>query len=103
MCQCVMDDRGVSVWAVVCSKWLSWWLAILCENSRVNDGDNGEGKYCIGVNTSELAKRLWHCLKYGRPLSDVHPSQAEHDTIKSTCTTRQSETENIFHVTHEKA
>lgn len=37
---------------------ISWWLATLCETSGVNDGDNGEGKYCIGVNTSELAKRL---------------------------------------------
>lgn len=60
----------------VCTKWVSWWLATLCDTSRVNDGDNGEGKYCIGVNTSELAKGLWHCLKYGRPLDEMLCFQA---------------------------
>lgn len=42
----------------VCRRWVSWWLATKCETSMVNDGDNGEGKYRIRVNTSELAKRL---------------------------------------------
>lgn len=49
MCRCVMDDRDVS--GLVCIKWVC---------GRVNDDDKGEGKYCIGVNTSDLGKRLWH-------------------------------------------
>lgn len=61
MCQCVMDDRDVS--GLVCSKWVCGWLASLCETSRVNDGDKGEGKYCIGVNTSDLGKRLCHKIR----------------------------------------
>lgn len=59
------------VFGLVGNKWVSWWLAALCEISMVNDGDNGEGKYCIGVNTLKLAKRLCHCLKYGGPLSGM--------------------------------
>ena len=76
----------VCVCVCVCTKWVSCWLATLCEASGVNDGDNGEGKYCIGVNTSELAKRLWHCLKYGRPLDEMLCCQAyqQTDTVKNT-------------------